>query len=80
MSDKSRFEFNDAGIRELMQSAPMQEVVGQYAQKVAGSAGAGYAYSVHLSDQRCIANVYPDDEEAAQDNYENNTLLKALGG
>lgn len=74
-----RFELNLAGLNEIMKSSEMQGQLAQAGQAVASAAGAGYASSVHVADYVAIANAYPDSSEAAIDNYENNTLLKALG-
>lgn len=73
------FELNWDGVRELLQGNAMQKVLAEEAAKKARSAGPGYASSVHITEQRAIANIYPDSDEAAQDNYENNTLLKVIG-
>ena len=76
---KVEFELDIAGLRELMQSAEMQAVLQEAGETVASIAGDDYGSRVHVADYVAIANVYPDSKEAAKDNYENNTLLKALG-
>ena len=42
--------------------------------------GGDYAASTHLANWIAVTNVFPNSREAAHSNYENNTLLKALGG
>ena len=80
MSKKgTRFELNLQGLNELMKSPQMQAKLQAAGQAVANAAGAGYAASVHTADYVAIANVYPDTPEAARENYDDNTLLKALG-
>lgn len=74
-----KFELDLEGLRELMNSSEMQSQLQQGAQSVASIAGAGYESSVHVPGVVPIATAYPGTEEAAKDNYENNTLLKALG-
>lgn len=78
MSD-FRFELNGAGVRELLQSPEMAELIGEQTAQVAGRAGAGYAHDVQTHN-RVVGRVYPDSKDAVKDNYKNNTLLNALGG
>lgn len=77
MANDLVFELNIAGLNELMKSAEMQAALEQAGQAVADAAGGDYGVRVHEGDWTAIANVYPDSAEAAKDNYENNTLLKA---
>ena len=65
---------------DIMKSAEMQSYLGEAGAQVAARAGDDYGYRVHVADYVAIVNIYPDSKEAAKDNYENNTLLKALGG
>lgn len=74
-----KFELNLPGLNELMKSSEMQAHLSKAGEAVASAAGMEYVSSVHLADYIAIANVYPDSRDAAIDNYENNTLLKALG-
>lgn len=73
------FELNINGLRELMKSAEMQTALQEAGDAVASAAGGDYGVRVHAAEYVAIANIYPDSKEAAKDNYENNTLLKALG-
>lgn len=79
MSKKFKFELNLKGLNELMKSPEMQTVLEQAGQTVAANAGSDYATDTHVADFVAITNVYPTSREAAKDNYENNTLLKATG-
>lgn len=74
------FKLNGSGVRDLLTGEEMQQVLAEYAGAVASRAGSGYAYRIGSYPERALANIYPTSEEAAFDNYENNTLLKALGG
>lgn len=76
---KVEFELNMAGLRELMKGPEMQAALQDAGDAVATAAGGDHGVRVHVADFVAIANVYPDSKEAAKDNYENNTLLKALG-
>lgn len=73
------FELDIRGLNELMKSAEMQAHLRQAGQAVASAAGTGYGSEVHVASFVAIANVYPDSAEAAHDNYQNNTLIKAAG-
>jgi hypothetical protein len=56
----------------------MQSILAAEGAKVAARAGDGYSSAVHVHSKRAVANIFPDTKESARDNYENNTLLKAL--
>ena len=73
-----KFELNTSGVADLMKSAEMKAVLAREAEKVKNRAGDGYGYEVKTGQKRAYANIYPDTPEAVNDNYENNTLLKAL--
>ena len=76
---KVEFELDINGLRELMKGPEMQGALEDAGNAVASAAGGDYGVRVHVASYVAIANVYPDSKEAAKDNYENNTLLKALG-
>ena len=71
-------ELDEAGIQELLKSGEMQAILASEGQRIAANAGPGYTSTVHVHSKRAVANVYPETKEAARDNRENNTLLKAL--
>ena len=75
---KVKFKLNLKGLNELMKSEEMQNILEETGKRVAKNAGKDYGTRVHLASFVAIANVYPDSKEAAKDNYNNNTLLKAL--
>lgn len=79
MAEEIKFELNLRGLNELMKSAAMQAHLTQAGNAVAAAAGDGYEARTHLADYVAITNVYPATREAARENYEDNTLLKALG-
>ena len=74
-----KFELNLSGLNELMKSPEMQSALSEAGVAVANAAGAEYAQRVHVANFVAIANVYPDSKEAAKENYETNSLLKAIG-
>jgi len=75
---KVRIELDDAGVQAILKGPEMQEILKEYGQQKATQAGDGYNYAVHVHQKRAVANIYPDSKEAAQDNYDNNTLLKVV--
>lgn len=79
MANKVDFKLNLAGLNELMKSPAMQSHLQMAGQAVANAAGGDYGVRVHTASFVAIANVYPESKKAAKDNYENNTLVKALG-
>ena len=71
-----RFELNRAGVRELLQSQEMQDVLVDFAEQVANRAGDGY--SVYVGTNRANVSVRTETEEAMADNLDHNTLEKAI--
>ena len=79
MSSDFRLELNDQGIQALLKSPEMQGYLDEIASSKASAAGPGYESEVHVFSKRAVAHVYPGDFRAAQDNFDNNTLLKVVG-
>lgn len=75
-----KFELDSDGVRALLQSPEMAGICESYAREVQSRAGAGYEVSVYTGKNRVNASVKAETAEARRDNFENNTLLKALGG
>ena len=79
---RSGFKLDRKGVRELLTSAEMANVIREYSDHVlsnAGGASAGYGMNVQTG-HRAVGRVYCRDEAGYADNSENNTLLKALRG
>lgn len=70
-----KFELNYKGVGELLKSGNMQEALMGAARQLATSAGVDY--KAKTLDTRVVVI---GNEKATQDNYENNTLLKKVGG
>ena len=79
MSNKVKFELNLPGLNELMKSGEMQDALTSAGNAVARAAGGDYGVRTHVASYVAITNVYPDSQEAALKNYQENTLVKALG-
>lgn len=75
---KVKFKLNRAGVRELMRSHEMMNVCRSYAEGIKGRAGDGYEVTTYVGANRVNASVHAETYEARKDNYDNNTLLKAL--
>ncbi len=75
MSD-FKFVLDRAGVRELMQSQEMQDVLVDFAGQVADRAGDGY--DVYVGTNRANVSVMTATEEAMADNLDHNTLEKAI--
>lgn len=73
---KMKFELNHAGVAQLMQSPEMRSIIEAEASGIQGRAGEGY--DVRYGRDRVTAFVETGTAEAAQDNLDNNTLLKAV--
>ena len=80
---KTKFKLDLNGLRQLLKSEPMKEQVKQAAERVANTAsnmsGEEYDSRAATLNYTSVATAFPNSKEAAHDNYENNTLLKALG-
>jgi len=77
---KFKFKLNKKGVGELLKSGEMQTILNQHAYRTQSKAGAGYEAESFVGFDRAHALVYAETPEAKQDNLDNNTLLKSLGG
>ena len=75
---KVKIELNRAGIGALLKSEEVRNCVKGIADQKAAQCGTGYASDSYVAGTRVIASVYTETAEAAKDNLENNTLLKAV--
>lgn len=75
---KVRIKLHSAGVRALLRSAEMQELLDEQAAAAAARCGSGYESRVGVAKKRAVADIYPATPDARRDNYKNNTLEKAL--
>lgn len=75
---KVEIVLNSAGIREMLQSAEMQALLGEKATEIAGRCGEGYASDTYMTPGRVVASVFAESKEAIKDNLDNNTILRNL--
>ena len=71
-------KLNLQGINEVMKSPEILSAVEAAGEAVAGYAGADYATRSGVINYIAYCNVYPDSKEAAKENFEDNTILKAV--
>lgn len=76
---KTRVELNLQGINEVMKSTYIQEACEAAAKAIADATGQDYETETGTINYIAYSNVVTADKEAIQDNYDNNTLLKAIG-
>ena len=75
---KIKFELNRDGVKALMQSPEAQALMLEKAEQIRDRCpDVGYEADVRVGKTRAVAMVKAETYEARQDNYENNTLLKA---
>lgn len=76
-----KFKLNSAGVRELLKSKGLADVLKSYAEEVRRNTGMpeGYILTTHVGKNRTNVAVEANSKKARSDNLKNNTLLKALG-
>ena len=75
---KLEVKLDTKGIQALLQSDEMQEIINDVGRSILKRVGKGYGLKSKIGKKRAICTVYTDTVEAAKDNYDNNTLLKAV--
>lgn len=73
-----RFELNRSGVAKLLKCKELEDGLKDIVSQMAGDCGIGYDYDTKQMGTRVIASVYTDTVDAMQDNYNNNTILKAV--
>jgi len=79
MSDM-KFKLNREGVRQLMRSSEMMNVVQGYAAGAVRKLGVGYTQNSMTGKNRVNAMVYAETAEAKKENAKSNTILKAVRG
>ena len=75
---KVKIELNSSGIRQLLKSEEMGQMLKQQAEQVRARCGSGYSTDLYQASSRVIAGLFAETAEAAKQNSRENTLLKAL--
>lgn len=83
--NKVEFELDIEGLRELMKSSEMQEILREIGVDVANKAsmisgGEEYGYDHHIADYVAIETIFPESKAAAKASYQDNVLEKSLSG
>lgn len=68
-----------SGVQELLHEIG-DTACKEIADKCASECGLGYSSDTYNAGKRTVASVFADSDDAYQDNYDNNTLLKVIGG
>jgi flavin-dependent dehydrogenase len=66
------------GVKELLKSPEMMNICVEHANSIQAKLGEGYSFTTHVGKNRVNVSVGTETYEAMKENYENNTLLKAL--
>lgn len=77
---KTKIVLNHQGITALLKGAEVSDYVSTVAQQVVSRCGDGYGTDSYMTPSRVVSSVFTDGADAARDNIENNTLLKAVSG
>ena len=82
MSDDFKLVLNRSGVNKLLKAAETRAMVQNLANQKVATMGEGYKVNINYSskDGRVTAYVYPETDKAKQDNLDNNTVLKGVGG
>lgn len=75
---KMQFKLNSSGVSSLLKSAEMQNVLEKKATDIKNRCGDGYEQDIYVGKNRANAMVRAETTKAKKDNYNNNTLLKAV--
>lgn len=73
-------KLNSEGVRELLRSAEVMAECRSHADEMGATLGEGYEVSEYIGTNRVNVSVNAVSQSAKQDNLDNNSLLKAVGG
>lgn len=76
---KVKIVLNSAGMREVLKSESVRAAIKAEADRIAGACGDGYESASTIGRTRALASVRAETAKAKKDNYDNNTILKAVG-
>ena len=83
--NKVDFELDINGLRELMKSSEMQQILNETATNVADKArmqtgNEDFGHDVRVASYVAIGTVFPQSEAAARASFQDNVLEKSLSG
>lgn len=73
-------KLNSEGVRELLRSAEVMAECRSHADEMGATLGEGYEVSEYIGANRVNVSITAVSQSAKQDNLDNNSLLKAVGG
>lgn len=76
---KGELHLNRQVVRNMLYSKEVETAITETAQSIKGRAGSGYDVETFKGFDRVRAIVQTNSRESANDNLDNNTLLKAVG-
>ena len=77
---KVTVKLNSAGIREFLKSDDVADMLNERADKVMSRLGEGYEQTTYVGKTRVNTSIKASTQESVSDQYQNNTILKALKG
>lgn len=77
---KVKFELDYHGVSELMTGNDMQQLLWNITETIRSNLGEGYENRIADPGTRLIGIITAVDEKAIEEQYESNSLLKALSG
>lgn len=80
MSKKVEIVLNSSGVRSLLRSSEMCDMIQKRANTALSLLGDGYSSSAYTGRNRVNVQISADSITAKRENLENNSLLKSLGG
>ncbi len=78
MSDKFKFVLNRNGVRSLLKSVNMINVLESEANEMLARLGPGHEKTYHMGSNRPNFSVATRSKKAAENNLDNNTMIKAV--
>lgn len=75
---KYRFVLNKKGVKSVLKSSEMKDIVEKKAIEVKNRCGDNYGQDSYVGRYRVNAMVFTSNFKGMRDNKKNNTLLKAL--
>jgi len=76
--NKMQFKLNSSGVSSLLKSTEMQSVLEKRASAIKNRCGEAYEQDIFVGKNSANAMVRAETTKAKKDNYNNNTLLKAV--
>ena len=80
MAKKVTIKLNSDGVKELLKNSAIQEECMKHARSAVSSLGEGYECAEKNYPERSGAIVKATTSEAAKDNLDNNSIVKAVLG